>query len=203
MKTLLIAFLCVLIPFSSSAQAGDVKAGEVRAQTCLGCHGVPSYSNVYPTYHVPKLAGQHAEYLVAALQAYRSGMRKHATMQAQAQVLSDEDINNVSAYFASLPSAEPNPAMEVSDAVAEKIGVCAACHGNDGSSLAPTFPKIGGQHRDYMYHALKQYKSGERDNPIMLGIVAELSDEDKRFLSTYFARQSGLGKIPSAQFLER
>ena len=203
MKFLLAALACAFILFSGVAQAGDAQAGAIRAQTCLGCHGVPSYTNVYPTYHVPKLAGQYPEYLVTALQAYRSGARKHPTMRAQASGLSDEDINNIAAYFAAMQSAEPNPGVEVAKALEEKVGVCAACHANDGSSLAPTFPKIGGQHRDYLYHALKQYKSGERNDPIMLGMVGTLSDDDMRILSKYFARQPGLGKVPETTFLKR
>ena len=76
--------------------------GAIRGETCLGCHGVVSYTSVYPTYHVPRLGGQHPEYLVAALKAYRSGERSHATMRAQASGLSDQDIEDVVAYFALL-----------------------------------------------------------------------------------------------------
>jgi cytochrome c553 len=81
--------------------AGDPRAGEAKAQTCLGCHGLPSYTNVYPTYHVPKLGGQHPEYLVSALKAYKNGDRAHATMQAQASSLSDQDMEDVAAYLSS------------------------------------------------------------------------------------------------------
>ena len=85
---------------SSSQAAGDPVAGRDKAATCMGCHGVPSYMNAYPTYHVPKLGGQHAEYLEAALQAYRDGARGHSTMRAQAASLSDQDIADIAAYFA-------------------------------------------------------------------------------------------------------
>jgi len=78
---------------------GDPARGELLAYTCKGCHGVPFYKNVYPTYSVPKLGGQNQEYLVDALKAYRSGERNHATMQAQASTLSDQDIADVAAYF--------------------------------------------------------------------------------------------------------
>lgn len=80
--------------------AGDPVAGESKAYTCLGCHGVKHYVNTYPSYHVPRIAGQHAEYLVAALQAYRSKTRSHATMQANAGLLSDQDIEDIAAWFA-------------------------------------------------------------------------------------------------------
>lgn len=85
-----------------AAAAGDVEQGKVKAYTCTGCHGIPGYKNVYPTYHVPKIGGQNYEYLVAALRAYREGLRDHKTMDLQAESLSDQDIEDISAYFASL-----------------------------------------------------------------------------------------------------
>lgn len=81
--------------------AGNAEAGRSKAFTCMGCHGVESYTNVYPTYHVPKLGGQHAKYLVAALQGYKSGQRSHGTMRAQAANLSDQDMEDIAAYFQS------------------------------------------------------------------------------------------------------
>ncbi len=91
----------IMISTSSSALAGDAAAGEKKAYTCLGCHGVLHYVNTYPTYHVPKLGGQHKEYLVEALKAYRAKTRTHGTMQANAALLSDEDIDDIAEYFAS------------------------------------------------------------------------------------------------------
>ena len=82
---------------------GDVKAGQVKAIPCLGCHAIPGYSNVYPTYHVPRVGGQQAEYIVAALKAYRAGERSHRTMQAQAATLSDQDMADIAAYFSAKP----------------------------------------------------------------------------------------------------
>jgi len=107
-QTCIAALLMLLIPITGTAQpvSGDPERGEKIAYTCTGCHGIPFYKNVYPTYTVPKLGGQNQEYLVAALKAYRSGERRHATMQAQASTLSDQDILDVSAYFVSL--AEEN-----------------------------------------------------------------------------------------------
>ena len=86
---------------------GNPEAGAEKAYTCLGCHGVEHYVNVYPTYHVPLIAGQNAEYLVAALQAYKSGARKHQTMQANAGLLSDQDIEDIAAWFAA--QGQPSP----------------------------------------------------------------------------------------------
>jgi len=79
--------------------AGDREAGRDKAFTCMGCHGVPGYANVYPSYHVPKLGGQHAKYIIAALKEYQSGNRSHPTMRAQASTLSDQDMEDIAAYF--------------------------------------------------------------------------------------------------------
>ena len=81
----------------------DGEAGRLKSNTCMGCHGIPGYTNAYPTYRVPKLGGQSPEYLAAALKAYRSGERPHKTMQAQAANLSDQDIQDISAFLATAP----------------------------------------------------------------------------------------------------
>jgi len=100
-RGLKLAVLCLgALSTASASAAGDAEAGRTKAFTCMGCHGVPSYTNAYPTYHVPKLGGQHAQYLVGALAAYKSGQRSHATMQAQAASLSEQDMEDIAAYFA-------------------------------------------------------------------------------------------------------
>lgn len=81
---------------------GDPEAGRHKADTCLGCHGVDGADNVYPSYKVPKLGGQHPEYIVSALKAYQAGERDHPTMEAQATPLSDEDMEDIAAWFGSL-----------------------------------------------------------------------------------------------------
>jgi len=83
---------------------GDVEAGRIKANTCMGCHGIPNYNNVYPTYRVPRLGGQSVKYIEAALKGYRSGDRAHPTMRAQAANLSDQDIADISAYLAHAPA---------------------------------------------------------------------------------------------------
>ena len=84
------------------AEGGEAPAGEIKSYTCKGCHGIPGYSNVYPTYKVPKVGGQNYEYLVSALKAYRAGERNHPTMELQADSLTDQDIEDISAFFASM-----------------------------------------------------------------------------------------------------
>ena len=81
---------------------GDVQAGHALVYTCGGCHGVTGYHNAYPNYHVPRIAGQNFDYLVAALSEYKKGERAHPTMRAQGESLSEQDINNIAAYLSSL-----------------------------------------------------------------------------------------------------
>jgi cytochrome c553 len=103
LNRLLAALAVTLIACSPVlAQSGDPERGRVIAFTCSGCHGIPFYKNVYPSYTVPRLAGQSEGYIISALKAYRSGARKHATMQAQANTLTDQDISDIAAYFVSL-----------------------------------------------------------------------------------------------------
>jgi cytochrome c553 len=94
----------LLLPASAIAE-GDPEVGKLKSYTCTGCHGIPGYNNVYPTYRVPKIGGQNYEYMILALKAYRDGDREHSTMQLQANSLSEQDIKDVSAYFASLGTA--------------------------------------------------------------------------------------------------
>ncbi|MGF1545904.1 MAG: c-type cytochrome [Thiotrichales bacterium] len=102
MKPLTLALTLAVLSAHSSlvAAAGDPVQGRDKASNCMGCHGVASYFNTYPTYRVPRLGGQHPEYLVAALQGYRSGDRQHSTMQAQAASLSDQDMADLAAFYA-------------------------------------------------------------------------------------------------------
>ncbi|MBK6659642.1 MAG: c-type cytochrome [Proteobacteria bacterium] len=92
----------LLLAGSASAFAdGDAAAGRKKAETCLGCHAVPGYFNVYPSYHVPKLGGQSGKYIESALKQYRDGGRQHDTMHANAANLSDQDMADIGAYIES------------------------------------------------------------------------------------------------------
>lgn len=101
---LLAACLALFTASAAIAQtpAGSAEKGKQLTYTCQGCHGVTGYKNVYPTYSVPKITGQSAEYLENALTEYRKGARKHPTMQAQAQSFSEQDIKDIAAYLSSL-----------------------------------------------------------------------------------------------------
>ncbi len=100
-QRILAALAAGLLITAANADQADIEEGRVVAFTCLGCHGIPFHTNVYPTYFVPRIKGQTAGYIEAALRAYRDGTRRHATMTAQSHTLSDEDMRNVAAYFAS------------------------------------------------------------------------------------------------------
>ena len=170
------------------------KTPEELSSTCLGCHGVVSYNNISPTYKVPKLGNQHKDYLVAALKAYKSGERSHPTMRAHASNLSDSDITKIAEYFSSIKYQEQ--VINIADVeMIEEANSCVGCHGADGNSMIPTFPKIAGQYQDYLYHALKAYKNGERNNAIMSGISSTLNEKQMKKLSKYFSSQKGMQKI--------
>ena len=175
---------------AAAQDAGDAARGQKLADTCMGCHGIPNYRNAYPSYAVPKLAGQHPEYVVIALQGYKAQTRKHPTMYAQAATLSDQDMRDMAAFLAGSAPLETGPVVD--GAGKEKSTACVACHGEGGRSQMPNWPVLAGQKADYIEHALHQYKSGERKDPIMGAQVAALADADIKALAAYFAAQPGL-----------
>ncbi len=169
--------------------SGDPERGATLAYTCLGCHGIPGYKNTYPAYHVPKLAGQHPEYLVTALQAYKSGERSHMTMHSQASSLSDQDMADIAAYFANYGGQPVESGGEPKGGAPESAQLCVTCHGEDGVGITPQYPTLAGQHADYLARALQEYKRGGRKNPIMSGFAATLTNEQIRELAEYYSRQ--------------
>jgi cytochrome c553 len=174
--------------------AGNAERGKAISYTCLGCHGVPGYRNAYPNYSVPKLEGQHPEYIVIALQAYRSGERSHLTMHSQASTLSDQDMHDIAAFFAGKPLT-PNPAANTK--APEAAQVCVACHGQDGVGITPQYPSLAGQHEDYIERALHDYKKGGRKNPIMSTFAGQVKDEDIATIARYYSqRQPSLQTEP-------
>ena len=170
---------------------GDVERGKTLAYTCLGCHGIEGYRNAYPSYRVPKLGGQTAEYIIASLQGYRDGSRKHTTMEAQAASLSDQDFADIAAYLASLNN-ETVAAGGTRDTSLAAAATCVACHGENGIGRAPTWPTLAGQHEEYLVHSLNQYRNGERTQALMVPMAAGLSDADVRLLARYYSRLEGL-----------
>ncbi len=184
----LAAALLAMSSFSAFAQ-GDAARGADLSDTCKGCHFIPNYKNSYPVYKVPKIGGQNAEFVVAALKAYANGERKHETMTSHAATLSDQDMLDVASYLSSLGAPRTEDA---SGPVSEKIATCSACHGERGISAMGMYPNLAGQHRSYLVQALQAYRDGSRKNAIMSGFVGALSDEDIEEISLYFASQKGL-----------
>ncbi len=171
--------------------ANDAAAGRSAAATCMGCHGAPGFRNAYPAFKVPKLAGQQEQYLVVALKSYQAGERIHPTMQAQAGALDEATIGNIAAYLGNLKNSGGGELGD-GDAVAgqAKAQLCLSCHGSGGGKpLTPQYPILAGQYPDYLAHTLGSYKSGTRNNPIMKGFAAALSDTDIQDLAAYFASQ--------------
>jgi len=166
--------------------SGDAARGKNLANTCLGCHGIPGYRNAYPNYSVPKLEGQHPEYIVSALKAYRAGDRSHITMHSQASELSDQDMADIAAYFAGTPlKSDGKPEGQAPQAAQ----VCVACHGSDGIGITSMYPSLAGQHPDYIRRALEEYKKGGRKNPIMKTFADQLNEQQIAELAQYYSQQ--------------
>ena len=101
--TLRVLGLWIYCGVSSAIAAGDIEAGANKVSMCVGCHGIPNYKTAFPkTYRVPRIAGQKVDYLVSALKAYRAGQRSHPSMKAVAGSMTDQDIADIAAYYASL-----------------------------------------------------------------------------------------------------
>ena len=179
---------------------GNAERGSVLAETCKGCHGIPGYFNATPAYRVPKLGGQNADYIEVALQGYRRGTRDHVTMQAQASSLTDQDIADIAAYFASYEGDPEVGRTRASEATIEagrtKAATCVACHGQEGVAGAPQWPNLAGQHESYLLEALGQYKNGDRVDLVMNPLAQPLDDESIEQLAAFFASQPHLHNTP-------
>ncbi|HEV7606758.1 MAG TPA: c-type cytochrome [Steroidobacteraceae bacterium] len=195
--------LLLLAPLAAMAQApaGDAKRGQAIAYTCNGCHAIPNYKNVYPTYSVPKLHGQRPEYLLAALKAYKSGERSHGTMHAQASSMNEQDMADVAAYLSGPEVLTASKNDVPATARPKATEVCLACHGTNGVGITADYPTLAGQHRDYLERALHDYKLGGRKNAIMVGMAATLTREDIEQLAAYYASQEpALQVVPKRKF---
>jgi cytochrome c553 len=182
----------LLISLTGVADAGgDAARGKVLSYTCQGCHGIPNYKNAAPSYSVPKVGGQQAAYLIAALKEYASGDRAHPTMHAHAASNSDQDREDMAAFFQGQGALQ----SAVVGTPPAAVQVCAACHGADGRPVLPEYPNLAGQHADYIVQALKDYKAGKRKNAVMAGIVSSVKDEDIPAIANFYASQNGLCDI--------
>ncbi len=194
-----------LLGVIGAASAGDAEIGSQKAQTCLGCHGAPGLRNPGPVYEIPMIGGQHSSYIISALKAYKTQERGHPTMRAQAANLSDADMADIGAFFASM-DGNSRPGLSNKALVAkgkEKAAACAACHGATGDAESDAFPKLAGQYKSYLIQALKDYRSGDRNNLIMSGQVKGLTIEDIKALSAYFSSQGGGLSAPESKIFKK
>jgi cytochrome c553 len=204
-----------LISHAALAQAapiGDAAAGKARASMCIGCHGIVGYQASFPEVHkVPMISGQSAKYIASALTAYRKGDRKHPSMRGIAAPLSDQDIANLAAFYESsgidLPPkpAKGGPASPEVQALLTK-GNCAACHGEGlNKPIDGSYPKLAGQHADYLYVALKAYQTEGspqigRANAIMGAQAKLFTHQELKLLANYASGLQGdLKTVPQSK----
>ena len=193
---------------------GDAKAGEKKNAMCIGCHGIVGYQASFPEIHkVPKISGQGAGYITAALNAYKKGERKHPSMRGIAESLTDQDIADLAAFYSTSGVLEGAAALGDAPAAAGKAaellakGNCESCHGKSLSApIDPSYPKIAGQHGDYLLVALKSYKAEAnpqigRNNAIMGGIAKQFSNAELKELANYLSSIPGeLKTVPEKRF---
>jgi len=216
LSSLAVALVASVTVFTAQAQdiRGDAAAGQKKNAMCIGCHGIVGYQASFPEiYKVPKISGQGEKYIVSALSAYKKGERKHPTMRGIATSLTDQDMADLAAYYAKdgvVEGAQPlgKAAEGPADAMALVAkGACTSCHGESFSApLVPTYPKIAGQHRDYLLVALKSYKTENnpqvgRGNAIMAGVAKQFSNAELKELANYIGRLPGeLKTVPEKRF---
>jgi cytochrome c553 len=194
---------------------GNADSGKTKAAMCIGCHGIKGYQASFPeVYKVPMISGQGAKYISNALLAYQKGDRKHPTMMAIAASLNEQDMADLAAYYsvhgkvegAALPEKSgKEPSAAVADLL--KKGACISCHGaNFAKPIDPSYPKIAGQHADYLTVALKSYKTEGlakvgRTNGVMGGIAKQFSNAEMKEMANYISALDGdLKVVPQSKF---
>ncbi|MGD8408265.1 MAG: c-type cytochrome [Thiohalophilus sp.] len=194
----LVSILAVSLFASAAHAAGDAKAGESKAQACAACHGANGNSTVA---NFPKLAGQHAGYIVKQLADFKKGeSRSNPIMAGQVANLSEQDMEDLGAYYAK-QSASMGQADEKLAAFGEKLyrggnmekglTACIACHGPTGTgNPAAKFPLLSGQHTDYLVKTLKDFRDGNRSNDpngMMRDIAGKMSDDEIMAVASYIS----------------
>lgn len=218
-KSFFVTPVTAVLLLTTSVQAQDIKgnadAGKTKAAMCIGCHGIAGYQASFPEiYRVPMISGQGAKYISNALLAYQKGERKHPTMISIAAPLTEQDMADLAAYYAqhgvavgdTLPekaSKEPSAAVA---ALLQK-GACISCHGaNFAKPIDTSYPKIAGQHADYLTVALKSYKTEGnakvgRANGVMGGIAKQYTNAEMKELAKYISSLPGdLKTVPQSRF---
>lgn len=164
--------------------AGDEAAGKKAAADCAGCHGEQGVSTNPAN---PSLAGQDADYLVAALRAYKDGSRKEGTMKNAVAALSEETMKNLAAFYAAQQPQAPHVAKPLSTAA--WVERCDRCHGVNGNSADPRTPALAAQRNDYLQKVLHAYQGGARKDSVMAAMSSTLTDADIEALAAYYSRQ--------------
>ncbi len=187
------------VAHSSEAKAAtkpDLAAGEAKATAvCIACHAADG-SRGAPTF--PILQGQHPDYLVKQLTEFKSGKRKNAVMSGMAGMLSPEDMTNIAAFYASKKAKDGFAKNKETVALGEKIyrgglakksvPACAGCHSPNGAGIPAQYPRLAGQHADYVKAQLTAFRQGDRTNaPMMTSISSILSDKEIDALADYIA----------------
>ena len=162
---------------------------------------------------MPKISGQGGKYIASALNAYKTGDRKHASMRGIAASLSDQDIADLAAYYEASGAVEGAQALGKAPEGSEKVnalltkGACASCHGDSFSKpIDPSYPKLAGQHADYLYVALKSYTVKDnhvigRGNPIMGGTAQQFKLSELKQMANYLGSLNGeLKTVPQSSF---
>jgi len=183
--------------FANEAAAhGDAEAGKAKSATCAACHSADGNS-VVPTF--PKLAGQPSGYIARQLAAFKAETRKDDTMKGMVAALSEQDMLDLDAYFSEqTPTvnaiSKDQEAAAMTGAEIYRAGVakfsipaCMACHGPNGKGVAPTFPRLAGQHASYIEKQLRTFKDGTRSDPMMTGITESLTDQQIKDLALYIS----------------
>ena len=180
---------------AAAAKADPAKGAAISAGTCVACHTNDGSRGSAAN---PILQGQHADYLAKQLAEFKSGKRDNAIMKGMAATLSEADMKNVAAFYAG-KQAKPGFAKNKDfAALGEKlyrggaadrlIPACSGCHSPNGAGIPAQYPRLAGQHADYVETQLVAFRSGVRhNNPVMTGVAAKLSDREIKALSDYIA----------------
>jgi cytochrome c553 len=202
-------------PAKAVATPASPKSLEAKTAMCFGCHNIKGYQASFPeVYKVPMIAGQNAKYIAAALNAYKTGDRKHPTMRSIADSLTEQDIADIAAFYENLgkderKAAADKPSHDPSAQVAGLIqkANCMSCHGaNFSKPIDPSYPKLAGQHSDYLFQALKAYKTENnpavgRNNGIMGAMAKQFSNSELKAIAQYVGSLDGeVATIPEPRF---
>ena len=164
--------------------AGDAAAGKDAAASCGGCHGEQGVSASPAT---PSLAGQDAQYLVVALQAYKAASRADETMRGMTASLDENAMKNLASYYTTQEPKAPNVRKPLT--TEEWTQRCDRCHGINGNSTDPRLPMLASQRVDYLEKVLHDYKTGARKSPQMAAMAEVLTDQDIEGLAAHYMRQ--------------